>query len=111
MCVTHAHEDARGDALRAMPEGMLVINVKIVHAPAIAYLQGTVARGKSVEVDAATTMVENNKEDEHRHDIDGGACDRELMVMESTRKLGKGAMRVVNRLELIHHPLLISLQR
>ena len=51
----NAREDARGDALLAMPEGMLVIDVNVVHAMAVTYLQGTVAAGKSAEVDGAAT--------------------------------------------------------
>ena len=37
-----AREDARGDALLAMPQDMLVLDVNIVHAPAVAFLEGTV---------------------------------------------------------------------
>jgi hypothetical protein len=39
-----AHKDARGGALLAKPEGLLVIDVNMVHALAATYLQGTVAR-------------------------------------------------------------------
>ena len=39
----NAREDARGGALLAMPEGMLVIDVNVVHALAGTYSQGTVA--------------------------------------------------------------------
>ena len=39
-CHAQAREDARGDALLAMPEGMLVLDVNIVHAPAVAFLEG-----------------------------------------------------------------------
>ena len=46
--------------------------------------------------DAAAAMGEHTKED--RHDIDGGAYEWEPLVMESATKLGKGAMRVINRL-------------
>ena len=45
-----AREEARGDALLAMPEGMLVLDVNIVHAPAVALLEGTVATGSSADV-------------------------------------------------------------
>ena len=62
----------RHDALLAMPEGMLVTDVNIVHALAVTYLQGTVAAGKSAEVDgAAAPMGKHNKEDEYCRDIDG----------------------------------------
>ena len=98
----NARENARGDALLAMPEGMLVIDVNVVHALAVTYLQGTVAAGKSAEVDdAAAAMGEHNKEDEYRRDIDGGAYELEPVVMESGRRLGKGVMRVINRLAKI----------
>jgi hypothetical protein len=40
------HKNARGDALLAMPEGMLMIDVNVVHALAVTYLQGTVAAGE-----------------------------------------------------------------
>ena len=104
-CVRHhenVREDARGDALLAMLEGMLVIDVNVVHAMAVTYLQGTVAAGKSAVVDgAAAAMGEHNKEDEYRHDNDGGACEWEPIVMESGGRLGKGAMRVMNRLAKI----------
>ena len=77
------HEDARGDALLAMPQSMLVIDVNILHALAVTYLQGTVAAGQSAEVDgAAAAMGENNKE-EYRRDIDGGAYGWEPVVRES----------------------------
>ena len=63
----NAREDACGDALLAMLEGVPVIDVNVVHALAVTYLQGTVAAGKSAEVDgAAAAMGEHNKEDEHR---------------------------------------------
>ena len=61
----NARKDARGDAFLAMPEGMLVIDVNVVHALAVTYLQGAVAAGKSAEMDgAAAAMGERNKEDE-----------------------------------------------
>ena len=98
----NASEDARSDALLVMPGGMLVIDESIVHALAVTYLQGTVAARKSAEVDgAAAAMGEPNKEDEHRLDIDGSAHGWEPVVMESGGRLGKGAMRVVNRLAKI----------
>ena len=97
-----AREDARGDALLARPEGMLVIDVNVVHALAETYLHGTVAAGKSEEVNgAATVMGEHNKEDEHRREIDGGAYDWEPVVMESGGRLREGAMRVIIRLAKI----------
>ena len=98
----NAHEDARGDALLAMPEGMLVIHVNVVHALAVTYLQGMVAAGKSAEVDsAAAAMREHKNEDEYRHDIDGGAYEWEPVVIKSGGRLGKGATRVINRLAKI----------
>ena len=91
-----------GDALLAMPESMLVVDVNIVHALAVTYLQGTVAARKSAEVDgAAAAMGEHNKEDEYRRDIDGAAYEWEPVVMQSGGRLGKGAMRVINRLAKI----------
>ena len=101
-CHENAREGARGDALPAMPESMLVIDVNIVHALAATYLQGTVAAGTSAEVDgAAATMGEHNKEDGYCRDIDGGAYEWEPVVMESGGRLGKDAMRVINRLATI----------
>ena len=98
----NARKDACGDALLTMPEGMLVIVVNVAHALAETYLQGTVAAGKSAEVDgAAAAMGEHNKGDEYRHDIHGGAHEWEPVVMESRGRLGKGAMRVINRLAKI----------
>ena len=97
-----AHEDARGDALLAMPEGMLVLDVNIVHAPAVAFLEGTVATGSSANVDGAAAAIgEKDKEDEYRRDIDGGAYEWVPVVMESGGRLGKGSMRVLNRLATI----------
>ena len=58
-----AREDARGDALLAMPKGMLVLDVNIVHAPAVAFLGGTVATGSSADVDGAAAAIgEKDKE-------------------------------------------------
>ena len=97
-----ACEDARGDALLAMPQGMLVLDVNIVHAPAVAFLEGTVATGSSADVDgAAATIREEDKEDEYRRDIDGGAYEWVPVVMKSGGRLGKGSMRVLNRLATI----------
>ena len=97
-----AREDARGDALLAMSDGMLVIDVNVVHAPAQKYVEGTVLRGSSSAVDgAAAAMAEDNKASEYRHDVDGGAYAWEPVVMESCGRLGKGAMRVLNRLALV----------
>ena len=53
----NAREDARGNALQAMPEGMLVIDVNVVHALAVTYSQGTMAAGKSAEVDGAAAAM------------------------------------------------------
>ena len=78
---------------------MLVFDVNVVHALAVTYLQGTVAAGKSAEVDgAAAAMGEHNKEDGYRRDMDGRAYEWEPVVMESGGRLGKGAMSVINRL-------------
>ena len=52
-----AREEARGDALLAMPKGMLVLDVNIVHAPAVAFLEGTVATGSSADVDGAAAAI------------------------------------------------------
>ena len=97
-----AREDARGDALLAMPQGMLVLDVNIVHAPAVAFLEGTVATGSSADVDGAAAAIgEKDKEDEYRRNIDGGAYEWVPVVMESGGRLGKGSMRVLNRLATI----------
>ena len=94
-----AREDACGDALLAMPEGMLAIAVNALHALVVTYLQCAVAAGKSAEVDgAAAAMGEHNKDVEYRCDIDGGAYEREPVMIESGGRLGKGAMLVINRL-------------
>ena len=78
-------EDAHGDALLAMPEGMLVFDVN------------KVAAGKSAEVNgAAAAMSEHNKEEQYRHDIHGGTYDWVPVVMESAGRLREGAMRVIN---------------
>ena len=66
---SHAHaatktpicEDMRGDVSLAMPEGMLVVDVNIVHALAVTYVQGAVATGKSVEVDSAAAAMGEHK--------------------------------------------------
>ena len=88
----NARKDAHGDALLAMPEGMLAIDVDVVLALVVTCLQGTVAAGTSAEVDgAAAAMGEHNKEDEYRRGIDGGAYKGEPVVMESGGRLGKGA--------------------
>ena len=101
-CHAQAREDARGNALLAMPQGMLVLDVNIVHAPAVAFLEGTVAAGSSADVDgAAAAIVEKDKEDEYRRDINGGAYEWVPVVMESGGRLGKGSMRVLNRLATI----------
>ena len=42
-----------------------------------------------------------NKEDEYRRDIDGGAYEWVPVVMESGGRLGKGSMRVLNKLATI----------
>ena len=94
-----AREDARGDALLAMPKGMLVLDVNIVHAPAVAFLEGTVATGSSADVDGAAAAI--GEKDEYRHDIDGGAYEWVPVVMESGGRLGKGSVRVLNRLAMI----------
>ena len=98
-----AREDARGDALLAMPQaGMLVLDVNIVHAPAVAFLEGTVATGSSADVNGAAAAIgEKDKEGEYRRDIDGGAYEWVPVVMESGGRLGKGSMRVLNRLATI----------
>ena len=97
-----AREEARGDALLATPKGMLVLDVNIVHAPAVAFLEGTVATGSSADVDGAAAAIgEKDKEDEYRRDIDGGAYEWVPVVMESGGRLGKGSMRVLNRLATI----------
>ena len=97
-----AREDMRGDALLAMPKGMLVLDVNIVHAPALAFLEGTVATGSSADVDGAAAAIgEKDMEDEYRRDIDGGAYEWVPVVMESGGRLGKGSMRVHNRLATI----------
>ena len=90
----NAREDARGDALLAMPEGMLVIDLNVVHALAVTFLQGTVAAGKSAEVDsAAAAMGEHNKEDEYRRDIDGGAYEWECQEACVCAVRARGAER------------------
>ena len=97
-----AREDARGDALLAMPKGMLVLDVNIVHAPVLAFLEGTVATGSSADVDGAAAAIgEKDKEDEYRRDIDVGAYEWVPVVMECGGRLGKGSMRVLNRLATI----------
>jgi hypothetical protein len=64
-------EDARGDALLAMRNGMLVLDVNIVHALAVAFLEGTVATGSSADVaGAAAAIGEKDKEDKYSRDID-----------------------------------------
>ena len=79
-----------------MPDGMLVIDVNIVHELAITYLQGAVAAVKSAQVDgAAAVMGEHQKEDEYRRDIDGGAYDWELCGHGVSRQAGQGAMWVI----------------
>ena len=56
------------------PQTPLVLDVNIVHAPAITFLEGTVATGSSADVDGAAAAIgEKDKEDEYRRDIDGGA--------------------------------------
>jgi hypothetical protein len=65
-----------------------------------------VAAGKSAKVGGeAAAMGENNKEEEVRRDIDGGAYEWEPVahhrVMESAGRLGKSAMPVINRLAKI----------
>ena len=97
-----AREEARSDALLAMPEGMLVLDVNIVHVPAVAFLEGTMATGSSADVDGAAAAIgEKDKEDEYCRDIDGGAYEWVPVVMESGGRLGKGSMRVLNRLATI----------
>ena len=97
-----AREQARGDALLAMPKGMLVLDVNIVHAPAVAFLEGTVATGSSADVDGAAAAIgEKDKEDAFRRDIHGGAYEWVPVVMESGGRLGRGSMRVLNRLATI----------
>ena len=44
---------ARRNAIFAMPYGLLVLNVKVAHAPAQMYLTGTPAFGSASEVDGA----------------------------------------------------------
>ena len=101
-CHAQAREDARGDVLLAMPQGMLVLDVNIVHAPAVAFLEGTVATDSSAGVDGAAAAIrEKDKEDKYRRDIDGGAYEWVPVVMESGGRLGKGYMRVLNRLAMI----------
>ena len=98
----NARENACGDALLAMPKDMLMIDVNVVHALAVTYLQGAVAAGKSAELNvAATAMVEHNKEEEYLCDIDGGAYECEAVLMESRGGFGKNAMRVIDRLAKI----------
>ena len=105
----NAREDARGDALLAMPAFMLLIDVNVAHALAVTFLQGTVAASKAAVVDgAAAAMGEHNKEDEYCRDIDGGAYEWEPVVMELGGRLGKGAMRVINRLAKIVSVFLLS---
>ena len=90
-----ARKDMHGSALLAMPEGMLMIDVRVMHALAVMYLQGTVAASKSVEVDcAAAAVCEPKKKEEYRS---------KSMVAPSTSnlfagRLGAGAMRIINRL-------------
>ena len=77
-----------------MPEGVLVIDVNVVHALPVTYLQGTMAAGKSAKMDgAAAAMAEHNKEDEYRRAIDGGAYEWKPVAMESRCRLGKSACR------------------
>ena len=69
-----AREDARDDALLAIPEGMLAMDVNIVHSLAATYLQGTPATWTSAQVDgAAVAMGEHSKDEECSRDIDGGS--------------------------------------
>ena len=49
----------------------------------------------------AVTPHVNWQEDEYRRDIDGGAYEWVPVVMESGGRLGKGSMRVLNRLATI----------
>ena len=49
----------------------------------------------------AAAIGEKDKEDEYRRDIDGGAYEWVPVVMESGGRLGKGSMRVLNRLATI----------
>ena len=48
---TKARNGARGDAILAMSDGLLVPDVKVVHAPVQMSLTGAPAFGSSVEVD------------------------------------------------------------
>ena len=98
-----ARGDARGDALLAMPEGMLVLDVNIVHAPAVRVPRGDsghrlISRcgwrgsgdrgeGQGGQVTAATSMA--------------ALYEWVPVVMESGGRLGKGSMRVLSRLATI----------
>ena len=62
------------------------------------------ATGSSADVDGAAAAIdEKDKEDEYRRDIDGGAEWVPMVThrMDSGGRLGKGSMRVLNRLATI----------
>ena len=99
---TKARNGARGDAILAMPDGLLVLDVKVVHAPAQTYLTGAPGFGSSAEVDgAAARLGEDLKDTEYRNTVAGGAYTRAPVVMESGGRLGKRAMGVLNQLATI----------
>ena len=60
------------------------------------------ATGSLVDVAGAAAVIgEKDKEDESCRNIDGGAYEWVPVVMESCGRLGKGSMRVLNRLATI----------
>ena len=81
---TKACNGARGDTVLAMPDGLLVLDFTVVHAPAQTYLTGTPAFASSAEVDDAPARLgEDLKDTEYLNNVNGGAYTHAPVVMES----------------------------
>ena len=87
-------------ALLAMPKGMLVLDVNIVHAPAVCVSsRGTVATGSSADVDGAAAAIGEKGQGGRVPPATSmaGAYEWVPVVMESGGKLGKDSMRVLKQ--------------
>jgi hypothetical protein len=86
-------DGARGDALLAMPEGMLITDVVVVHPAAQSYLEAAARTDGTAATDREAFKVQK-----FRASADTGAYAFEAMGVETYGRLGAGTMRLINRL-------------
>jgi hypothetical protein len=85
-------DGARGYALLAMPEGMLITDIVVAHPAAQSYLDAAARIDGAAAVDREAFKVQK-----YRESADTGAYAFEAMGVETYGRLGAGTMRLINR--------------